>query len=153
MSSHSAFAVPAFVSADFAAIRGYWNSLKRGGATIPFTDDLKLSALGRLADLAALIQVFERPQRFRFISSGRKLVRWHGSELDDRFADELTPRAPLDCLVSQASATVEIGAATFYRHVTDSTPDYQRLMLPMWGEGHSNAILCAFEAVSAAAAS
>src|SRR5579863_3583733 len=114
MTFEQPFAVPLFLSAEFAAIRGYWNSLKRGSATVPFTDDFKPATLGRLSEMVALLQVFEKPQRFRFDLTGSNIIRWHGGELDDRFADELSRRPPLDYFVSQCSATVEAGNPTFY---------------------------------------
>ncbi len=139
------FALPNFMSAEFAAIRGYWNSLKRGAATIPFTDDFKPGKLGRLSEMVAMLEVFERPLRFRFNLAGRNIERWYCGELDDRFADELIARPPLDDFLSQCTATIENGGPTFYRHAPEGGGRYQRLMFPLWGEGHSNAILAAFE--------
>jgi hypothetical protein len=143
------FALPAFMSAEFAAIRGYWNSLKRGTATMPFTDDFRSGTLGRLSEMIALLEVFEKPLRFRFNLAGRNTVRWYGGELDDRFADELIVRPPLDDFLSQCTATIESGGPTFYRCTPEgSNGKYQRLMFPLWGEGHSNAILAAFESAA-----
>ena len=147
------FAVPAFLSAEFAAIRGYWNSLKRGRATIPFTDDFRPATLGRLSEMVALLQVFENPLRFRFDLAGGKVAGLYGGELEDRFADELITRPPLDHFFAQCRSTVESGGATFYRHPPeDKHIAYQRIMFPFWGEGHSNAILAAFETAQMEAA-
>ena len=137
------------MSAEFAAIRGYWNSLKRGAATIPFTDDFKPGALGRLSEIIALLEVFEKPLRFRFNLAGRNIAKWYGGELEDRFADELIARPPLNCFLSQCTATVESGGPTFYSHArAGENSAYQRLMFPLWGEGHSNAILAAIKSAT-----
>jgi hypothetical protein len=153
MAVEQVFALPPFLSAEFAAIRGYWNSLKRGAAEIPFTDDFKPGTLGRLSAKAALIEVFEKPQRFRFDLAGRDISSHYGGELEDRFADDLGEKPPLDDFQAQCSATVRSGSATYYRHAGDGENSaYQRLMLPLWGDGHCNAILTVFESANKGAA-
>jgi hypothetical protein len=140
------FALPAFLDAQFAALRGYWNSLKRGNASNPFADDLSLAALGKLADSIVLIQVFEKPQRFRFEMAAANVARLYRGELEGRFADELDIRAPLQYFAAQCSATAESGAPTFYRcEQRADSAEYKRLMLPFWGDGHVSTILVAFE--------
>jgi hypothetical protein len=139
-SGHHPFPLPAFLGAQFAALRGYWNSLKHGNATAPFADDLSLAALGKLADTVALVRVSEKPQRFRLAMAAPDVVHLFGTELENRFTDEFELSAPLEYFASQCSATAESGAPTFFRH-----PEYRRLMLPFWGDGHINLILVSFE--------
>lgn len=140
------FALPAFLDAQFAALRGYWNSLKRGNASTPFADDLSLAALGKLADSVVLIHVFKKPQRFLFEMAAAKVIELYGEKLEDRFADELDARTPLQCFASQSSATGESGAPSFYHHSQPGdSVEYKRLMLPFWSDGHVGTILVAFE--------
>ena len=140
------FALPAFLNAPFAALRGYWNSLKRGNASIPFSDDLSLAALGKLADSVVLIHVFKKPQRFLFEMAAGKVSDLYGEKLEDQFADELEARTPLQYFASQSSATAESGTPTFYHYAqAGESAEYKRLMLPFWGDGHVTTILATFE--------
>lgn len=140
------FAMPDFVGAQFAALRGYWNSLRRGNAEIPFADDFSPAALGKMKAQIALLKVFEKPQRFRFDLVGAHVAQVHGADLKDRFADDISPRAPLNYLAAQCATTVESAAPTLYHHPRNAAPaDYKRLMLPLWGDGRVNAILAAFD--------
>ena len=141
------FALPAFLGASFAVLRGYWNSLKRGNATIPFTDDFSPAALGRLSETVALLHVIEKPQQFRFEMAGAKLSEDYRGALEGRVAGDVTVREPLDYFVSQCSATVETSAPSFYWHAAPGS-EYKRLMLPFWGDGRVNAILVGFEFVN-----
>jgi hypothetical protein len=118
-------------------VRTYWNSLKRGGADIPFLDDLKLSEVSKLTDTSFLLDVFEKPQRFRFESVRPPLIKFYGGDLLGRFVDELSAHSPFDYFSSQCSATVEARAPTFYRYRTNGgQPLYERLILPLWADGH-----------------
>jgi hypothetical protein len=137
---HLPFEVPAELEQELARVRDHWVGLRRGQADIPFADDVKLSALeGAGVDLM-VIDAFERPSRFRIAIAGPGIARRYGQLVEGFFADEIARQAPLDYLVSQCSATVEARATTFYRN---ARPSYSRLMLPLWGDGHINAILCA----------
>ena len=137
------FAVPAILNPQLAGSYGYWASLRRGSAEIPFTDDLKPGALANIANRLALLRVFHGPLRFRFSSTGQALVDEYGIELDDRFLDEISCFHPFEYSLSQACACVERGAPAFYRHNT-AQDGYVRLMLPFWGEGEINALLVVF---------
>ncbi len=140
------FAMPEFVGAKFAAVRGYWHSLKRGNANMPFTDDLLPAALGKMAANFALMHVFQNPQGFRFDLVGAHIAQVYGGELGNRFADEVGPRAPFDYFVAQCATTIESAGPTLYDHPhTARSAAYQRLMLPFWGDGRVNAILAVFD--------
>jgi hypothetical protein len=138
------FALPAFLGASFAVLRGYWNALKRGNAAIPFADDFSPAALGRLSETTALVHVIDKPRQFRFELVGAKVSEYHRSELEDFFAGDVSSRAPLDYFVSQCSATVESAAPSFYWYAATGG-EYKRLMLPFWGDGRVSAILVAFD--------
>jgi hypothetical protein len=140
------FTVPDFVGAQFAVLRGYWNSLRRGNADMPFADDFSLAALGKMSANCTLLHVFQNPQRFRFDLAGAHVAQAYGTELENRFVDEVSPRAPLDCLAAQCATTVESAAPTLYNHPrTAASADYRRLMLPLWGDGRVNTILAVFD--------
>ena len=140
------FAMSGFIGAQLAAVRGYWNSLKRGNANMPFTDDFLPAALGKMAANVALVYVFQKPQGFRIDLVGAHVGKVYGADLGNRFADELRARAPLDYFVAQCATTVESTAPTVYDHPRiDGSTEYQRLMLPLWGDGRVNAILTAFD--------
>jgi hypothetical protein len=133
------FSVPSTLEPALARARDYWLGLRRGQADIPFMDDVKLGALSDASVDPILVDVFERPIRFRIAVAGSGIVRRYGSPIEGVFADELTPRAPLDYFLSQCAASVEGRAPTFYRNARH--PVYARLLLPLWGDGHINALL------------
>jgi hypothetical protein len=97
----------------------------------------------------ALLDVFDRPFRLRFGQIvGAEIEQRYGEKLNRQFIDEIEVRAPLDYLVSQASALIETSRPTYYRRtgkVGSSADDsYSRLLLPMWGNGRVEMLLCAF---------
>ena len=128
------YAAPARLSPDLARVKSYWKGLLRGAATMPFSDDLRLTDLPGLAERLFVIDVFEKPERFRFAVVGAGLAQ---APLAGRFLDEVALVPPLDYLRSQCSAAVEAAAPTFHRNALGCS----RLVLPMWGEGHVNLLL------------
>jgi hypothetical protein len=140
------YAVPSQLSADLARVLAYWKGLLRGSAAMPFWDDVKPTELPEVSDRLLLIDVFERPARFRLNSIGRALG--HESVVG-QFLDEIDSRWPFDFLTSQCSATVEAAAPTYFRLGGDNPPPvgqaYSRLLLPLWGEGHVAMLLGAFD--------
>jgi hypothetical protein len=139
------FAVPTHLSPDLERVRAYWRGLLRGGAETPFWDDAKLSDLPDLTDRLLLIDVFQKPERFRLGSVGKDLG---GEALAGCFLDETALGPPLEFLRAQSSATVECAAPTWFRFEgEDSGPasTYSRLLLPMWGDGRISMILAAVD--------
>ena len=67
------FSVPSKLEADLARVRAYWEGLKRGGAGMPFWDDVNLAALPGLSGRLMLLDVFDKPLRFRFGIVGEEL--------------------------------------------------------------------------------
>ncbi|MBR1276932.1 hypothetical protein [Bradyrhizobium sp. AUGA SZCCT0283] len=139
------FALPDKLPLDLDRVWVYWKSLKRGENKIPFWDDLKLSSLPDLGDRLMLIDVFERPQRFRFNSVGEKIQQNYGGDLVGKFADEIDPKNPLEFFTAQASVTIEANAPTFFTNTTTSESRRNvgkaRLLLPMWGNGRIEMML------------
>jgi hypothetical protein len=135
------FHVPSKVETGLARVRDYWLGLRRGQADIPFADDVKLSTLGDFDVDLMVIDVFERPARFRIGMASAGIGGRYGQLVEGLFIDEIEPHAPLDYLVSQCSATVEGRSPTYYRR-TSALP-YARLLLPLWGDGHISALLAA----------
>ena len=133
------FGVPSKLDGGLVPIRNYWLKLRRGQADIPFTDDIKLSELEAFDGDLMIIDVFERPTRCRIAIATPGLATRYGQPIEGRFADEIDPQPPLEYLVSQCSATVERRAPTLYHG--SSPPAYARLILPLWGDGHINALL------------
>jgi len=133
------FSVPSTLEPALARVHDYWLRLRRGQADIPFADDVKLGALSDANVDPILVDVFERPLRFRIAIAGSGVARRYGSPIEGVFADELTPQAPLDYFLSQCSASVEGRAPTLYRNARH--PVYARLLHPLWGDGHINALL------------
>ena len=125
-------------SSDLDRVWVYWNSLKRGENKVSFWDDLKLSSLPDLADRLMLVDVFERPQRFRFNSVG-EIIQWtYGGDLVGKFADEIDPKNPLEFFTAQASVTIEANTPTLF---TDTAAFDARLLLPLWGNGRIEMML------------
>jgi hypothetical protein len=139
------FALPDKLPLDLDRVWVYWKSLKRGENKIPFWDDLKLSSLPDLADRLMLIDVFERPQRFRFNSVGERIQQSYGGDLAGKFADEIDPKNPLEFFTAQASVTIEANAPTFFTDAATSDSGRNvcdaRLLLPLWGNGRIEMVL------------
>lgn len=140
------FAVPASLPPNLARVHAYWHGLLRGEAQTPFWDDARLTDLPDLAGRLLLIDVFERPQRFRFATIGADLGAPRAAGL---FLDEHPLARPFELLGSQCWATVELAIPTFldYGDAGRRSPagGYRRLLLPMWGEGHIGMILGAVD--------
>jgi hypothetical protein len=133
------FSVPPNLEPSLARVRNYWLGLRRGQADIPFTDDVSLSALSLAGVDLLLVDVFERPSRFRIAIAEPGIAARYGQAVEGIFADEIVPQAPLDYFRSQCSACAEGRAPTYYRSARPSP--YARLLLPLWGDGHINALL------------
>jgi hypothetical protein len=140
MTKKRPFAAPSDLEPGLARAHEYWRGLRRGQADIPFADDVKLSALQEADIDLMVIDVFERPTRFRITIAGRRIAGQYGQLVEGLFADEMVPQPPLDYLLSQCSATFEGREPTFYRNTSSC---HSRLMLPLWGDGHINALLVA----------
>jgi len=146
MNSSSRFALPAKLPPGLGRVRDYWESLKRGEASMPFWDDVKLSSLPDLSDRLLLVDAFENPPRFRINSAGAQIRRGYGADLADKFIDEIAQKSPFELLAAQASATIEAKAPSFYAAPAGSGHQgYARLLLPMWGEGRIGMLLGAVE--------
>jgi hypothetical protein len=146
MNSTSPFALPAKLSSGLDRVRGYWESLKRGETSMPFWDDVKLSSLPDLSDRLLLVDAFENPPRFRLNSVGAQIRRSYGTDLADKFIDQIAQKGPFEQLAAQASETIEAKAPTFYAAPAGSGHQgYVRLLLPMWGEGRIGMLLGAVE--------
>jgi hypothetical protein len=124
------FALPARLSPDLGRVRDYWDSLRRGENRLPFWDDVKPSALPGRADRLMLVDVFEKPQRFRFGTVGKDIRNDYGADIVGKFVDEIEAKGPLQYFLAQASATVEAAEPTYYHD------GFARLLLPLWGGGH-----------------
>jgi hypothetical protein len=118
-----------------AALFRYWQEMKRGQADIPFADDVRLMPLAE-SDAAMLIDVIEKPVRFRFAIAGEEIRKAYGDDIAGLLADDMTVRKPFEFFLSQCSATVEGRAPTLFRGES-----YARLLLPLWGDGHINMLL------------
>ena len=108
---------------------------------MPFSDDVNPSTIPDLSGRLILIDVFDRPLRFRLDMVGQDIRERLGRDVIGKFLDEIDAPAPLQYLNSQASAAVESRAPTYYRHDSRQelgsrgTDGYSRLLLPMWGDG------------------
>ena len=114
--STAPFSLPEKLEPGLARVRAYWEGLKRGAADIPFGDDLNITAMPDMAGRLMLIEVFDKPVRFRLGMLGEQI---EGRKCDDavgKFLGEIEVHAPLQYLNSQASATIESRAPTHYRH-------------------------------------
>lgn len=131
-------------------MRDYWESLKRGDASMPFWDDVTLSSLPDLADRLMLVDVFEGPLRFRFNTIGQNIRTQYGTNVTGKFLDEIEIRAPFEYLTAQSSATIESRSPAFYESVSSRSSAqhegrYARLLLPMWGNGRIEMMLGAID--------
>jgi hypothetical protein len=142
------FSPPRTLGPGLERVFDHWNALKRGAADIPFSDDMKIGSLPALASRLLLIDVFEKPERFRIDYLGDEIAGDGRGAAPGRFIDEIALRPPFDYLRSQASATVERGAPTWFRgEAPGSGEGYGRLLLPLWGDGRISMLLGAIEAI------
>jgi hypothetical protein len=145
--STAPFSLPRKLEPDLARLRAYWDGLNRGDADMPFWDDVNLSMLPDLAGRLMLIEVFDRPVRFRLGMVGEEIKQQYGKNVVGKFLDEIDIHSPLQYLSSQASAALENRAPTHYRHDSSkrsssgATAGYSRLLLPMWGDGRIGMLL------------
>lgn len=133
------YSVPQDLPPGLERARAYWRSLIRKAAPMPFWDDLAPTDMGDIVDDAFTLEAFDKPERFRFALVGEGLEGGGVRELEGTFLGEGPLPSPFDFLLSQASATVEAGQPTLYRG--DGPNRYDRLLLPMWGDGRTGLLL------------
>ena len=121
------YSVPSKLEAGLARVRAYWEGLKRGEAAMPFWDDVNLAAFPDLSSRAMLIEVFYKPLRFRFGIVGGELKERYRADIAGRFSDEIEICHPFQYLNSQASATIESRAPTYYRHEATKRGSYRAM--------------------------
>lgn len=148
--AESPFELPATMPPELARVRDYWESLKRGDASMPFWDDVTLSSLPGLVGRLMLVDVFESPLRFRFNTIGQDILARYEANVTGKFLDGIEIRAPFEYLTAQSSATIESRAPAFYESVSSRSSAqhqgrYARLLLPMWGNGRIEMLLGAID--------
>ena len=140
------FLPPRRLPVRLARLQSYWSDLRRGENALPFSDDVNLSALPEFTANLVLVEVFERPQRFRFSRVGQELLKGRDSSITGSFADEIEVCHPFEFFLAQASVTVEASSPTFYRRgaagwKADEGIGYARLLLPTWGSGRVDMLI------------
>jgi len=114
---------------------------------MPFWDDVNLTALPDLSDRLMLIDVFDKPLRFRFETVGKELKERYGANVIGKFSDEIEIKCPFQYFKSQCVATVESRIPTYYRHEAARRQDsrtaeeFSSVILPMWGDGRIGMLL------------
>lgn len=142
----SPFPLPKTLERTLIRVFAYWQGLRRADNDMPFWDDLSLSVLSGQSTAAFLVDVFDKPERFRFDQSTGELMPGLGKALGGKFIDEIDLRDPFAYLRAQCSATVEARAPTYYRDRSAGTsPAYARILLPMWGDGRIGMLLGAVD--------
>lgn len=140
------FPLPDSLQGELARVHDVWQALRRAGNTIPFWDDLNPSALGIGAGRVLLLDVFEKPERFRFSLADPNLVPSQEAALSGKFIDEIELGESFAFLRAQASATVEARLPTYYRIGSRGlSPGFARLLLPLWGDGRIGMLLGALD--------
>jgi hypothetical protein len=127
---------------DLIRIQDYWQQLRRGENSIPFSDDINLASLPGTAQRTLLIEVFYDPLRFRIDIAGARVEEQYGGALAGRFLDEVTPHAPLEGL-SVLCQTAVNKHMHCYEIRGRGDQQYARLVLPFWGNGHVDMLLVA----------
>jgi hypothetical protein len=132
------FPLPKKLPPALLRLQGYWKSLARSENKMPFSDDIDLASLSKLSPNFMLMDVFDRPQRFRLNHLSEQTIVKLGVNCTGKFIDEVDAGSPLDYLIAQASTTVEARAPTFYMSGFPrqrSVRAYRRVLLPTWGDG------------------
>jgi hypothetical protein len=140
------FPLPDSLQGELARVHDTWQALRRAGNAIPFWDDLNPSALAIEAGRVLLLDVFDKPERFRFSLADPNLVPSQQAALSGKFIDEVELGESFAFLRAQASATVEARAPTYYRIGSRGlSPGFARLLLPLWGDGQIGMLLGALD--------
>lgn len=137
------FAIARPLGGQLDALLTYWQDLRRGEAEIPFWDDIVMTEVERLSGEVFLLDVFAQPERFRLSILEVGLTASQQEAILGRFIDEVDLPNPFELLRAQCSATVEQSRPTVYTHAgaTDVADNYERLLLPAWGEGQVRMLL------------
>lgn len=130
------FLLPERLPPELERVKDYWNGLKRGGNSIPFSDDAQFSTLTQLCPDVMMLTAFEDPARFRLDLVGEDVTRRYGAAIAGQFTDEVDLHAPIEALTDQCRATVERGRPTWFHRAAAAGGGYARLVLPLWGNGH-----------------
>ena len=137
------FALPQAIDPSLETLRRYWAALRREQNLLPFADDLNVDRLSQLSSRLLVLEVRERPQRFRIDIVGTEIEKKFGEELADRFIDEVGEQCPLEYLDSQCCAVMQSQTPTWFAWQS-TTSGYERLLLPLWGNGYVSTILGAY---------
>lgn len=137
------FAIIRPLAGPLDALLTYWQGLRRGAAEIPFWDDVDLTEAQRLGGEVFLLDVFAQPERFRFSILQQGVSRAEQEAILGRFIDEVSLPHPFELLRAQCSATVEEQRPSVYHHADPASvsENYERLLLPAWGEGQVRMLL------------
>lgn len=135
----SPFPTPRTLPPRLERALAFWRDLIRARAPMPFWDDLSPADMGDLRKDAFTLEVFDKPERFRFALVGESLEPAGARDLEGTFLGEGPLPAPFDYLLAQASATVEAAKPTLHRG--PGATDQGRLLLPMWGDGRIGLLL------------
>ena len=121
---------------ELARVQEYWEGLRRGENSIPFSDDIRLASLSDMAQRTLLIEVFHDPVRFRVDIAGARIEKHYGTPLAGKFLDEIPQRGPLDGLSAQCQAVLETRTPG---HETRGVGKQHlaRLVLPFWGSART----------------
>jgi len=92
------FPLPEKLPNLLAGVHHYWIDLIRAENEMPFADDVNLSRLPALAGNLFLVDVFLKPQRFRFDHLGDELIHRFGTNITGKFADEVQLHGPFEFL-------------------------------------------------------
>jgi hypothetical protein len=132
--------IPGDLNPALRQILSYWENLRRADNSMPFWDDVNLSALPEAAGRLLLIDAFAAPERFRINTIGQDLAAEQGTSLRGKFIDDFALGGQLRDLRAQASATIAVRAPTFHQGAS-----FSRILLPMWGDGHIGMLLGAVD--------
>lgn len=130
MTQAAPFAVDGPLAPPLARLLAYWEGLKRGQAEIPFWDDLSEVKIEASGAETFILDVFSRPERFRFNDLEVAPQAIERDQLLGLFLDDVDLPEVFALLRAQASAATELMRPTLYR-----AGSLQRLLLPAWGEG------------------
>lgn len=130
MTQAAPFAVDGPLAPPLARLLAYWEGLKRGQAEIPFWDDLSEVKIEASGAETFILDVFSRPERFRFNDLEVAAPAADRDQLLGHFLDDVDLPEVFALLRGQASVATELMRPTLYQ-----AGGLQRLLLPAWGEG------------------
>ncbi|MGH6948368.1 MAG: PAS domain-containing protein [Kiloniellales bacterium] len=132
------------------ALYAYWAGKRRAGG-LPCRRDIDPTEIPRLLSNVMLLDVEEKPLRFRFRLVGNNVVSWFGCNATGLYTDSAEYRRGGPDPSGDYREVVEAREPRVYRKRLDyllpEFRDFERLVLPLADGGRIDRLICAVDVV------